>query len=136
MTVLYTDIGELVTNDPTHGDGDPLGRGADAIADARKIGERGGAFDDADPSAAPARLIGRRLGPEPDPGAGKARPIKQFAGVALPFGGDVGMADDPVRRDPPARQDIAAQLLDGRHLRFGKRTISPFVAGIDDLDAD
>ena len=30
MTVLYTDIGELVTNDPTHGDGDPLGVIADA----------------------------------------------------------------------------------------------------------
>lgn len=30
MTVLYTDIGELVTNDPTHGDGDPLGIIADA----------------------------------------------------------------------------------------------------------
>ncbi len=25
MTVLYTDIGELVTNDPTLGDGSPLG---------------------------------------------------------------------------------------------------------------
>ena len=30
MTVLYTDIGELVTNDPTHGDGGPLGIVTDA----------------------------------------------------------------------------------------------------------
>ncbi len=30
MTVLYTDIGELVTNDPANGDGDPLGIVADA----------------------------------------------------------------------------------------------------------
>src|ERR1051326_6793508 len=46
------------------------------------------------------------------------------------------MTDDPVGRNAPARQDIAAQFLDRHHLRFGKRTVSPFMAGIDDLDAD
>ena len=30
MTVLYTDIRELVTNDPANGDGDPLGIITDA----------------------------------------------------------------------------------------------------------
>ena len=39
MTVLYTDIGELVTNDPTHGDGGPLGIIADAalVVDGSEI---------------------------------------------------------------------------------------------------
>ncbi|MBE1547185.1 imidazolonepropionase [Mycobacterium sp. OAS707] len=39
MTVLYTDIGELVTNDPANADGDPLGIISDAalIVDGRQI---------------------------------------------------------------------------------------------------
>src|ERR1044071_6618593 len=58
------------------GDGDALGRGADAIANARKIGERGGALNDPYPPPTPARLGRWRLGPESDPGAGKASPIE------------------------------------------------------------
>jgi len=58
------------------GDGDPLGRGADAIADPCEIGERSGAFNDPDRSPTPARLGRRRLGPESDPGAGKTCPIE------------------------------------------------------------
>ena len=40
MTTLYTDIGELVTNDPTQGDAGPLG----IIADAALVvdGDQGG----------------------------------------------------------------------------------------------
>ena len=39
MTVLYTDIRELVTNDPIHGDGDRLGIIADAalVVDGAEI---------------------------------------------------------------------------------------------------
>src|SRR5215217_2911615 len=39
MTVLYTDISELVTNDSTHGDGDPMGIIADAalVVDGAEI---------------------------------------------------------------------------------------------------
>ena len=39
MTVLYTNIGELVTNDPANGDGDPLGIIADAalVVDGDRI---------------------------------------------------------------------------------------------------
>ena len=46
------------------------------------------------------------------------------------------MADDPVRRDAPARDDVAAQRLDRLHLRLGEFAVAPFVAGIDDLDPD
>ncbi|MDT5280428.1 MAG: imidazolonepropionase, partial [Mycobacterium sp.] len=39
MTLLYTDIRELVTNDPIHGDGDRLGIIADAalVVDGAEI---------------------------------------------------------------------------------------------------
>ena len=39
MTVLYTDIRELVTNDPANGDGDPLGIISDAalVVDGAEI---------------------------------------------------------------------------------------------------
>ena len=39
MTVLYTHIGELVTNDPANGDGGPLGIIADAalVVDGSEI---------------------------------------------------------------------------------------------------
>ena len=39
MTVLYTDIRELVTNDPANGDGDPLGIITDAalVVDGAEI---------------------------------------------------------------------------------------------------
>ena len=39
MTVLYTDIRELVTNDPVNGDGDPLGIITDAalVVDGAEI---------------------------------------------------------------------------------------------------
>src|ERR1700755_2181014 len=39
MTVLYTDIRELVTNDPANADGDPLGIISDAalVVDGREI---------------------------------------------------------------------------------------------------
>src|SRR5438067_12137415 len=46
------------------------------------------------------------------------------------------MPDDAVRRNPVPGQDVAAQSLEGGHLGFGKGAIAPFVAGIDDFDAD
>jgi hypothetical protein len=46
------------------------------------------------------------------------------------------MADNPMRRDRVTREDVAAQFFDRRHLGFGKQTVTPFMAGIDDLDAD
>src|SRR5262249_6111917 len=112
--------------------GDALGRGPYAIPDARQISERGGALDDPDATAAPSRLVCRRLGPQSDAGAREPRPVKQFAGVALAVGCDIGMADNPIRRNAPTRQDIAAQFLDRGHLWFRKRTIPPFMPRIDD----
>jgi hypothetical protein len=46
------------------------------------------------------------------------------------------MADDAIRGDAPPREDIPAQRLHRLHLRFGERAVAPFVARIDDLDAD
>src|SRR5438105_1799944 len=66
---------------------------ADAVADPAEIGERPRAFEDADAPAAQSGEAGPRLGPEPDAGAGQARPVEQLARVALAVRCDVGMAD-------------------------------------------
>src|SRR4029077_10327041 len=110
--------------------------GTDAVADGREIGQGGGALDNADASAPAARKTGRRLRPDPDAGASKAGPVKKLARIALTVGRNVRVADDAVRRDQVAAQDVTAQLFQRRHLFRGKRVITPFVAGIDDLDPE
>src|SRR5712691_2734025 len=118
------------------GQGHLLDRGRQAIADPCQIGERGGPqhYPDAAAAAVRRRPVGRR--PQADPGAGEARPVEQLAWVGFAVRRDVGMPDDPVGWDAVTRQDVPAQKLDRRHLRLGKRPVAPFVAGIDDFDAD
>src|SRR5215472_4564987 len=73
--------------------------------------------------------------PNADAGAGEAGPGEELARIALALGRDIGMADDPVHRDRIARDEIAAKPLDRGHLLLRKRAVTPFVTGIDDLDA-
>src|SRR5215472_18220601 len=73
--------------------------------------------------------------PNAEAGAGEAVPVEELAGIALALGRDIGMADDPMGRDRIARDEIAAQPLDRRHLLLRKRAVTPFVTGIDDLNA-
>src|SRR5579885_1100122 len=101
-----------------------------AIADRGEVGAGGGKIDRC------ARRAGRRLRPQPDPGPRQPRPVEQFAGVGLALRRDVGVADDPVGGDRMAGENVAAQLLDRRHLGLGKWAVAPFVAGIGDLDSD
>src|SRR5437868_15235922 len=46
------------------------------------------------------------------------------------------MTDNAARRDRMAAQEVTAQLLQRRHLFCGKSPVTPFVAGIDDLDPE
>ncbi len=60
----------------------------------------------------------------------KARPV-EFAG-----GRDVAVADDIATRDAVAARDVMNERDQCFHLGFRKVAIAPFMAGIDDLDAD
>jgi hypothetical protein len=46
------------------------------------------------------------------------------------------MTDDAVWRDREAREKRAGETLDRGHLFFRERTVTPLVAGVDDLDPD
>src|SRR5262252_4095391 len=73
--------------------------------------------------------------PNADAGAGEAEPVEELAGIALALGRDIGMADDPMGRDRIARDEVAAQPLDRRHLLPRKRAVTPFVIAIAALNA-
>ena len=113
-----------------------LGARGHAIADAGEIGERPGARDDPDAMAAPTGEIGRRLGHSPMPARASRGQSNNSPGSDLRSGAISEWPDHAIERDAVAREKRTAKLLDRRHLLLGKRPIAPFVAGIDDLDAD
>ena len=80
--------------------------------------------------------VALEIGPETDPGAGEPRPVEQFAGILFALGGNIGMADDMPHRDRMPGEDRAGQFLERPHLRVGKGAIAPFMARIDQFDAD
>ncbi len=68
----------------------------------------------------------------------RARPCQSnfSPGSSLRSGCDVAVGDDVACRDRVARQDGEAQVAYHSHLQGRKIAITPFVARIDDLDAD
>jgi len=107
----------------------------ETVADGREIGQGGGAFDNADASAAAAR--------KPGAGCGRSRcrreqggPLKKFGRIALYGRARYPSADDAVRgsgcgsgchvHSSPAPISVPRETGD----------VTPFVAGIDDLDPE
>jgi len=101
-----------------------------AIADCGKVRDR------LDPVDRMSGLRSNRRRPDSDARSGEPGPVKELAGVGLAVRRDIRMTDDAVLWDRMARDQISAQALDGSHLRIRKRAVSPFVTGIDDLDAE
>jgi hypothetical protein len=65
------------------GDDRGLSSRGDAVAEGGEIGERTGALDNPNATAAKVAEVGRRLRPDPDTRAGKPAPVEKLTGVRL-----------------------------------------------------
>src|SRR6185295_1426547 len=74
--------------------------------------------------------------PQPDTVLSKSLPVEAFARVLLAVRRHVAVRDNIPRRNGMARQNAEAQIARRGELQYRKVAIAPFVARIDDLDAD
>ncbi len=97
---------------------------------------RSGPAPPSPPAASGRHRHGRRRG-QAQPRPRQRRPVEQLAGILLAGGRDVAVADHAVRRDrASAAPAPSASSSNAAICALGERAIAPFVARVDELDAE